>query len=127
MHQRFDSNIEMKVTGRRQEPNSFNIYQEAICTLKSGLLNNSPKWDVYNRSCFGHARIDNVYGTVKHDGAVAVILAADFMLKKVSNSNIWWHFLHNPPIVYQLFTLFVSFRSHCIPAIETLTINVKIS
>ena len=58
-------------------------------------------------------------GTVNHDGAVAVILAADFMLMKTSNADIIQFdgtFYTVPSIFYQLFTIFVPFRGHCIPA-----------
>ena len=65
-------------------------------------------------------------GTVIHDGAVAVILAADFMLMKTSNADIIQFdgtFYTVPSLFYQLFTIFVPFRGHCIPAIYVLMQN----
>ena len=103
---------------------SFQEIESSMCKRRRCLLPSLPKdatdfSEVIVASPFRHL----YRGTVKHDGAVAVILAADSMLGKASNADIIQFdatFYTVPSIFYQLFTLFVSFRGHCIPAIYVL-------
>ena len=62
-------------------------------------------------------------GSVNSGGAYAVIFASDFMLMKLKVADqIQFDatFYTVPSIFYQLFTIFISFHGHCIPAIHVL-------
>ena len=115
----------------REEPFNnmvtFRHIESSMCKRRRRLLPPLPKdagdfTQLIVKSPFAHL----YRGSVNHDGAVAVIFASDFMLMKMNNvDKIQFDgtFFTVPSIFYQLFTVFVSFHGHCIPAIYILMQN----
>ena len=68
---------------------SFEEIESSKCKRRRCLLRPLPKDAGDFSKVIVASPFTHLYrGTVKHDGAVAVILARDFMLKKVSDANI---------------------------------------
>ena len=112
----------------RQDPAKISVtfrqMESSMCKRRRKLLPPLP----LNPENFCHLIPDSPFvhlfkGSVNSDGAYAVIFASDFMLMKLKVADrIQFDatFYTVLSIFYQLFTIFISFHGHCIPAIHVL-------